>query len=162
MRRSANAVPASKRSKLDVAEIRVMTRSKGILLTTFAIVGSLLAAACSESTGLNSSGVGTLMVRLTDAPFLSDSVQSVDIYVVRVDARQAGVDDAGANSSLDDNTSANDGWKTVATPNASINLLSLQNGVAATLGQAPLTAGMYNGFRLIIDPSKSSITLKGG
>ena len=139
-----------------------MTRSKSILLTTLAIVGSVMAAACSDSTGVNSSNVGTLMVRLTDAPFLSDSVQSVDIYIVRVDARQAGVDDAGADSNLDDNASANDGWKTVATPNASINLLSLQNGVAATLGQATLTAGMYNGFRLIIDPSKSSITLKGG
>jgi Domain of unknown function (DUF4382) len=139
-----------------------MTRSKSILLTTLAIVGSLVAAACSDSTGLNPSGIGTLMVRLTDAPFLSDSVQSVDIYVVRVDARQAGTDDAGANSNLDDNASANDGWKTVATPNASINLLSLQNGVAATLGQASLAAGTYNGFRLIIDPSKSSITLKGG
>jgi hypothetical protein len=138
-----------------------MTRSKSILLTTLAAIGSALVTGCSDG-ATGPSSVGTLLIRLTDAPFLSDSVQSVDIYVVRVDARQADVDDAGADSNLDDNTSANGGWKTVATPNASINLLSLQNGVATTLGQANLDAGTYNGFRLVIDPSKSSVTLKGG
>jgi hypothetical protein len=140
-----------------------MTRTKATLLTTLAIVGSALLAACSDSTtGLNSSNSGTLVVRLTDAPFLADSLKSVDIYVVRVDARQSDVDDAGADSNLNDDASANDGWRTVASPKASINLLSLQNGVAATLGQANLAPGTYNGFRLIIDPSKSSVTLKGG
>src|SRR5205823_2609038 len=41
-------------------------------------------------------------------------------------------------------------------------LLSLQNGIAAALGQAMLPAGTYNGFRLVIDQSKSSATLKNG
>src|SRR5207237_4582894 len=83
-------------------------------------------------------------------------------YVLRVDARQSDADSAAADHALSDDSSSTGGWKTVATPNAAFNLLSLQNGVAATLGQATLAAGTYNGFRLIIDPTKSSVTLKNG
>lgn len=103
-----------------------------------------------------------MVVRLTDAPFLADSLKSVDIFVVRVDARLSDADSSAADHALSDDSSSTNGWKTVASPNASFNLLSLQNGVAATLGQASLAPGTYSGFRLIIDPSKSSVTLKGG
>lgn len=116
--------------------------------------------ACSDSTSPGRGATGTLVTRLTDAPFPTDEVQRVDVFIVRVDARQA--DDADANSSLDDQSSANSGWKTVATPNATFDLLSLQNGIAATLGQVNLPAGTYSGFRLVIDQSKSSATLKDG
>src|SRR5205085_6738312 len=99
-------------------------------------------------------GTGTLVVQLTDAPFLVDSLRSVDIFVVRVDARGSDADSASSDHALTDDSSSTNGWKTVASPNASFNLLSLQNGVAATLGEATLAAGTYNGFRLIIDPVK--------
>jgi hypothetical protein len=89
-------------------------------------------------------------------------VKSVDVFVVRVDARQSDVSDADADQALDDESAARGGWKTVATPNTSFDLLSLQNGIAATLGQAMLPAATYSGFRLIIDQSKSSATLKNG
>jgi hypothetical protein len=142
-----------------------MIRSKTNLLIAFAFGATTLTAACSDSgtaTGLTPSNAGTMIVRLTDAPFLADSLKSVDIYVVRVDARQSDVDDTQANNSLDDNASSADGWKSIATPNASFNLLDLQNGVSTVLGQATLAPGAYSGFRLVIDPSKSSVTLKGG
>jgi hypothetical protein len=140
-----------------------MIRSKTTLLTALAFGGAALVTACSnDTTGLTSSDVGTMIVQLTDAPFLADSLKSVDIWVVRVDARQADVDDSQADASLDDNASSAAGWKTVASPGASFNLLSLQNGVSTVLGQANLAPGMYSGFRLIIDPTKSSVTLKGG
>jgi hypothetical protein len=140
-----------------------MIRSKTTLLTALACGVAALVAACSnDTTGLSASNAGTMIVRLTDAPFLADSLKSVDIWVVRVDARQADVDDTQADAALDDGSSAAAGWKTVATPGASFNLLSLQNGVSTILGQADLAPGTYNGFRLIIDPTKSSVTLKGG
>jgi hypothetical protein len=140
-----------------------MIRSKINLLIALAFGASALVAGCDTSTtGLTSGNAGTMVVRLTDAPFLADSLKSVDIWVVRVDARQSDVDDTQADASLDDASSTAQGWKTVASPNASVNLLSLQNGVSTVLGQADLAAGMYNGFRLIIDPTKSSVTLKTG
>ena len=72
---------------------------------------------------------GTLTVRLTDAPFSTDSVKSVDIFVVRVEGRVADTDDNDANANLDNGGSA--GWQVLASPNASFNLLALQNGASS-------------------------------
>jgi hypothetical protein len=117
-------------------------------------LGALAIAACSDSSG---TGGGVLAVRLTDAPFPFSDVASVDIYVVRVDARPAAPTDAQA---ADESDMA--GWTTIATPNASFNLLDLAGGRTANLGATTLATGTYDGFRLIIDPAKSSITLKDG
>jgi hypothetical protein len=141
----------------------MMPRSVALSIrSTLVLAVATFAVACSDSTSPARGASGILVTRLTDAPFPTDQVQSVDIYVVRIDARTSDVTDADANAALDDRSSASSGWQTVATPNASFNLLSLQNGIAATLGQANLPAGSYSGFRLLIDQSKSSATLKDG
>jgi hypothetical protein len=125
-------------------------------LRLFALIalGTLGVAACSDSSG---TGTGLLTVRLTDAPFPFSDVARVDVFVVRVDARSAEPTDPQATDA-----SNQDGWTTVATPNASINLLDLGDGKTTNLGATTLVTGTYNGFRLIIDPSKSSITLTDG
>jgi hypothetical protein len=133
------------------------------LVSALAFFALALPGACSDSlstTPNHGDGIGALIVRLTDAPFLTDSLKSVDIFVVRVDGRVTATDDNEANSNLEDGGSS--GWQTLASPNAAFNLLALQNGVSTSLGQASLAAGTYNGFRFIIDPSKSSVTLKNG
>jgi len=118
------------------------------------IVGAIALGACSDSSG---TGTGMLTVRLTDMPFPFSDVSSVDVYVVRLDASKAEpTEDEAADESN------NDGWTSVATPNALINLLDLSDGKTMNLGATTLPTGTYNGFRLIIDPSKSSMTLKDG
>jgi len=117
-------------------------------------MGTLSAAACTDSSG---TGTGLLTVRMTDAPFPFSDVARVDVFVVRVDARKAEPTDAEATDE-----SNQDGWTTVATPNTSINLLDLSDGKTTNLGATTLATGTYSGFRLIIDPSKSSMTLKDG
>ena len=118
------------------------------------IVGAIALGACSDSSG---TGTGMLTVRLTDMPFPFSDVSSVDVYVVRLDVSKAEpTDDEAADESN------NDGWTSVATPNALINLLDLSDGKTMNLGATTLPTGTYNGFRLIIDPSKSSMTLKDG
>ena len=135
---------------------------KKVIFTACFVAGGLIVAACS-SADTAPKGMGTLVVQLTDAPFPTDSVKSVDIFVVRVDGRVADVDDAAAEANVaTESESQSDGWKTLATPNASVDLLALQNGVVSTLGEAKLAAASYSGFRLVIDPSKSSVTLKNG
>ncbi|HJP58922.1 MAG TPA: DUF4382 domain-containing protein [Gemmatimonadaceae bacterium] len=112
-----------------------------------------LAAGCSDTSG---TGTGLLTVRLTDAPFPFSDVASVDVYVVRVDAKQAtSTDEEAADES-------SEGWTTIATPNALINLLDLGSGKTVNLGAATLPTGTYQSFRLILDTDKSSITLKDG
>jgi len=127
----------------------------GIALATAAFAG-----ACADST--TAQGAGKLEVRLTDAPFSTDQVSRVDVYVVRVDVRNAAATDADADANVADASAATSGWTTVATPNQSIELLALQNGVTTALGTATLAAGDYQAARLVIDPSQSSVTLKDG
>ena len=134
-----------------------------ILLAAATIaVGTLSLAACSDS---SSPRMGTLSVKLTDAPCPFDQVQRADVFVVRIDAKLADTNDEDAArdvSSSNDNTNPSRGWVTIGTPNASLNLLDLQGGKLADLGQQTLPVGNYRGFRLILDTQKSSVTLKDG
>ena len=136
-------------------------KNRFIVLSASSLAVLALSLACSNSDSTSpGGGNGTVIVKLTDAPFLTDSVKSVDIFVVRVEGRSPSADSADADKDLDNGSSG--GWQTLASPNASYNLLTLQNGVSTTLGSTSLSAGTYNGFRFIIDPSKSSVTLKNG
>lgn len=121
---------------------------------------AIFAVACSDST--TSQGTGSLRIQLTDAPFSSDSVKRVDIFVVRVDAKMADTDSSEAATATSTDSSAAGGWTTIATPNALIELLALRNGIFTTLGAKTVAAGEYKSLRLIINPSKSSVTLKNG
>ena len=128
-----------------IANIR---RTAGLILSALAF------AACSDSSG---TGTGLLTVRLTDAPFPFSDVASVDVFVVRVDAKTAATSDNEANDA-----SQMDGWTTIATPNTLINLLDLGAGKTTNLGATTLATGNYQSFRLVLDTDKSSITLKDG
>jgi hypothetical protein len=134
------------------------------VLTALFAASAMLATGCSADGTIpnlgGSSETGTVLVKLSDAPFPTDQVKSVDVFVVRVDGRTSDVTDADADQDL--NNEGSTGWRTIATPNLSFNLLSLQNGATASLGSAPLAIGTYSGLRLIIDASQSSVTLKDG
>lgn len=127
----------------------------GIALATAAFAG-----ACADST--TAQGSGSLQVRLTDAPFSTDLVSRVDVWVTRVDVRREATTDADADADLATSSSTSSGWTTVAMPDRSIELLALQNGVSTALGTTTLAAGDYQSARLVIDPSRSSVTLKDG
>ncbi len=106
--------------------------------------------------------VGRLTVQLTDAPFPYDSVRSVDVFVVRADAKQEEADSAEAAGRVGDDDKGAGGWVTIAEPKAKIELTSLRDGVTAALGTATIPAGTYRAFRLVIDPAQSSVTLRDG
>jgi hypothetical protein len=145
-----------------------MERRRMNVLSALAIAGAIaLPLACSDSGSPSApnqdkatNGPSKVVVKLTDAPFSTDQVKSVDIFVVRAEGRVAATDDNDANENLDNG--ANAGWQTLAEPNASFDLLTLQHGTSVTLGETPIPPGTYNGLRLIIDPSQSSVTLKDG
>jgi len=121
-------------------------------VVVLALAGVFLAA-CGDSTPTLSSG-GQVNVQLTDAPFPFSDVKSVDIWVNRIDAKQSDTDEESAANEAD-----SAGWKTLVSPNASFNLLTLANGATANLGTANLPVGTYKAFRLVIDTDKSSVTL---
>src|SRR6476619_2752571 len=90
------------------------------LMAAVIAASAMLAAACSSDgtiPGLGgSSETGTVLVKLTDAPFPTDQVKSVDVFVVRVDGRTSDVSEADADQDL--NNQGSTGWHTLATPNA--------------------------------------------
>jgi hypothetical protein len=133
-------------------------------------------AACSDSTA---AGTGTVGIRLTnqsvaasvaadivgseaESPLPPNSVKSVDIFIVRIDAKAQEPSDDDAAEATEESESAKDGWVTVAEPNATFDLMKLADGTNTFLGDAKVAVGNYNGFRLIIDPAKSSVTLNDG
>jgi hypothetical protein len=150
-----------------------MVRANRLAVIAFSAAALVGAAACSDSTG---AGTGTVGVRLTnqsvaasvaadligadtESPLPAGSVKSVDIFVVRIDARAQEPTDDDAAQDTEEAESSKDGWVTVAEPNASFDLMKLADGTNTFLGDAKVAVGSYNGFRLIIDPAKSSITL---
>ena len=132
------------------------------LLGTAASIAIVAAVGACGSDSSTAAGSGAVSVNLTDAPFSTDSVSRVDVFVVRVDAKQSVSDSADAAKGASDDSAGADGWKTIATPNKKIELLALRNGLSTGLGASALPAGSYQSFRLVIDPSQSSVTLKGG
>ena len=89
-------------------------------------------------------------VLLTDAPFPYDSVASVNVYVVSVAA------------STDPDTTGDAGWETIAEPRRVFDLLSLQQGTTALLGEGQLSGRLYRAIRVIIDAGASSVVWKDG
>ena len=94
-----------------------------------------------------------------ESPLPAGSVKSIDIFVVRIDAKMQDATDDDAATDTEEQDSEKDGWVTVAEPNASFDLMTLADGANTLLGDAQVAAGSYKSFRLIIDPAKSSVTL---
>jgi len=88
---------------------------------------------------------------ITDSPFPYYRVARVDLYIVSVSA-----------SISPDTSATNASFVTLATPNRSINVLALQNGLHDELGAVVLPAGTITAVRMVIDTDSSSITLKSG
>lgn len=126
------------------------------------IAAGLVFAACSDNVPTGDVGPdrqGRVTVRLTDAPFPFDSVKSVDVFVVRVEAKLQPTSEEEAATAVDDGTADASGWVTIAEPNTSFDLLTLRNGVSTALGDATITAGTYQSLRLILDVDQSGVTL---
>jgi hypothetical protein len=126
------------------------------LMTYTLALGAVLA--CSESS--MEPGQGRIALRLTDAPFPLDSVESIDVFVVRVEAKLQATTESDASASVAADEASSDGWIVLATPNAVFDLMDLQNGVSTFLGDAVVAAGTYQSMRLILDTNPSGVTLK--
>jgi hypothetical protein len=130
------------------------TRRTLSLLVTVTVVS--LIAACDETPGGNDPDMVSAQVRLTDAPFPFDLVSRVDVYIVSVDASE--------NADTTSGTEVPGGavWTNIAEPRQTFNLLELQRGVTAIIGEGAIPAAQYAAVRLVIDTEQSSITLTDG
>jgi hypothetical protein len=106
-----------------------------------------LAAACYQADDLSAPLDETARTRvlLTDAPFPYDSVASVNVYVARIEA-SATFDTTGGGQ-----------WTLITAPRRRFNLLTLQQGTTALLGEGALAVGQYRAVRMVINTDSSSI-----
>jgi Domain of unknown function (DUF4382)/Carboxypeptidase regulatory-like domain len=114
-----------------------------------AVLGAMVIA-CYQDDVLRPAGVAPTRVLLTDDPFPFDSVASVNVFVTRIEA-----------NSQFDTTGAGD-WVEIAAPDASFDLLTLQQGATAFVGEGTLDAGRYAAIRMTIDVDQSSIKYLDG
>jgi len=112
--------------------------------TLMAVVLALGAAGCADVTGGASDG--RTRVYITDSPFPYGYIARVDVHIVRLDAATG--DSIGG--ALE--------WVTVVEPRRTVNLLEFQRGTTTLLGDAEIPAGRYHTVRLVIDPTRSSVT----
>ncbi len=106
-----------------------------------ALAAGLAVTGCGGSSGgiggTPVSSSGKLSLSLTDAS--TDSYKAVYVTIAEVRVHKSGT--------ADENDT---GWKTVATPNQTYNLLELTNGVRETLGISTLDGGHYTQMRLLL------------
>ena len=119
------------------------------LRLALAVAGAVALAACDSSeTGPGGpSGAGKTAVFLTDAPFPFDRIARVDIHISEIGL-----------SPQADTSQGPPGWITVAEPDRTFNLLDLQNGTTALLGEADVPPGQYRAVRVTFDPDRSGMT----
>lgn len=137
-----------------------MLRNRWVALGAAVVAAGTIAACSGDS--VTGQGNSRLIVRLTDAP-LTDSVESVDMHIVRIEARTEAADSAASDSlTADAATASKGGWVTIAEPDKVIDILKLQDDTT-TVGDVQIGSSTeFRAIRLILDPSKSSVTLKGG
>lgn len=114
-------------------------------------VSLCLLAGCYQDDTLHPAAIAPTKVFLTDDPFPFDTVGSVNIYVASIEA-----------STGFDTTNITGTWVTIATPNKTFDLLTLQQGATAFVGQGTIDAGKYAAIRMTIDVDKSSIKYADG
>jgi hypothetical protein len=127
--------------------------SRGVVLPVLAVAALMAGGACYQD---DTTPAGPLIRRplakvlLTDAPFPYDSVASVNVYVVRIEA-----------NALAD-TSGGGEWVLITEPKRTFDLLALQQGTTAFVGEGELPAGQYHAVKMTIDTSLSSIVWSNG
>ncbi|HKC48397.1 MAG TPA: DUF4382 domain-containing protein [Gemmatimonadales bacterium] len=117
----------------------------------FAVVLVLAGVACYSDDALHPAAIAPTKVFITDDPFPFDTVGSVNIYVTKIEA-----------CTCFDTTSLTGSWVTIAMPNKSFDLLTLQQGTTAFVGQGTIDAGRYAAIRMTIDVDQSSIKYADG
>ncbi len=110
----------------------MVTGCKRAMFIIGILASSLLVACGGGGSGGSSGGTGELSMSLTDT-----SLYQYQAVYVTIDKIKVHRDDGG-------------GWKTVASPLQTFNLLELVNGVREDLGLATLDVGHYTQMRLII------------
>ena len=118
------------------------------MIISLLLIGGLVTCEMATQQEESDGETGMLSVLLTDAPFPIDMVSAAEVSIDSVVIRHTGESEEGPP------------FITLSTESETYNLLTLQNGVTATLAELEVPTGEYDLVRLYVE--KASITLKNG
>jgi hypothetical protein len=119
---------------------------KRLFFTIFTTVLVLIFISCNKTTD---SGNGRLVVKITDAPFPVDIVESAVVTITKIEIRKTG-----------DGISDGNPFVVIWEGSQTFNLLELRNGVVEDLLNIDIPAGEYNLIRLYVD--EASLKVRDG
>ena len=112
--------------------------------TILGLLVAIIAVGCSDSSG-PAEGNGIVRVMMTDAPFPIGMVSEANVSVTRIEMRAKGSDNDSA-------------FRLLSDVDTVLNLMDLQNGVIATLGEVEMPAGEYDEVRIITGDAEIILT----
>ncbi|HOP59124.1 MAG TPA: DUF4382 domain-containing protein [Bacteroidales bacterium] len=118
---------------------------KKIFLSVIALSLIFFLSGCSKSS--DSEGPGRLSIKVTDAPFSIENIESAWVTINKIEIRRTG-----------DGIPDGNPFMTIYEEPVSLNLLELRNGVTETLAEIEIPQGSYNLLRLYVD--EASLVLK--
>jgi hypothetical protein len=116
---------------------------KKLFFTFLAATLVLIFNGCNKT---NDDGNGRLVVKVTDAPFPVNSIESATVTIIKVEIRKAG-----------DGISDGNPFTVLWEGSETFNLLELRNGVAEELLDLEIPAGEYNLIRLYVDEASLKV-----
>ncbi len=122
-----------------------------LAVRTIMLLGLVAAAACYRDSGTGPLADGITRVFLTDADLPFDAVSRVEVYVTEIAA-----------STQADTSASSGAWVPLAAPHRAFDLLALQRGATALVGEAQVPPGGYRAVRLSIDGDSSRIAWRAG
>ncbi len=120
---------------------------KSSLLIITALIFSIFLGCAEDSVTEPGDEEGTILIRLTDAPFPIDLIDEANVIITKIEIRRA-TEDAGRP------------FITLSEDTVKFNLLELQNDVTEDLVEIDIPIGSYNLVRLYV--SEANILLKDG
>ncbi len=130
---------------------------KSLSLFIVFLIPLLMSSCGSSSSNETKDGVGVVQVFLTDAAADYKAVY-VTVQEVRINKTSC-EDDTNTTQEANSTQECESGWITVAEPNKTYDLLSLQNGVIASLGETNVSTGTYTQLRFILgDTAEANAT----
>jgi hypothetical protein len=122
---------------------------KRSLFTLSAVAIILMFYACSDKMSPDDSGPGRLVIKITDAPFSIDFVESTTVTITKVEIRK-----------VCDSISDGNPYMVVSEDTMTFDLLKLRNGITADLADVEVPQGKYDLVRLYVD--QASLKIKDG
>jgi len=134
-----------------------MKYTKTLLSGLFALLMIPFLIACGGSSTTTGTQTGTLALNLKDAPIdlngVYVTIKEISVHVSGDEVEDSTDETNDVDETQDetqDTIEDDNGWKVVAEPNKTYNLLELQDGVTAFLGEEELPVGHYTQMRLVL------------